>query len=524
MMKKRWIVLGLCVVAVAALAAGAAAAGASYERSNTQNTISLTGVVDTENGRKVYSTLEYLVESVNVEVGDVVEEGNVLAKLETRDLELDIAQQQAALNVKYDLIPAQLQFSNEDYYGIEQAKQQLSSAMAAVDDAKENYNIASDQLDDNVDYAEEALSSAKATLTNAQASYDSAKASLEEALEKAKQTFEEQKAAYEKAATEWAVLEEGYLGDIEDYIEDVENAEEKLRTEFPGSDSPTYQPDPSEKDKYSKLVNEIIDAKEDLQEVREVYVQKKATFQQIQDGYNQALNDYQSQVASIASSEEVAKSSVEDAQSIVAAAEAQLNSAKQAQNGVEITRLEQEISSAVRDVDSAELQKQYAEDLAESNEQLHNALTSAVQSDRVLEIGIQRLQNMLSEATITAPISGVVTAVYAKEGEPGNGLLFVIEDTESLKIITHIQEGDIGRVTEGMKVTIRSQATGDKEIPGTITYIAPAAGKTDAGTTAVSDDSSAAEFEAEVRVDAQDTGLLIGMNTTLTVLLDEPNE
>ena len=117
-----------------------------------------------------------------------------------------------------------------------------------------------------------------------------------------------------------------------------------------------------------------------------------------------------------------------------------------------------------------------------------------------------------------------MTAVYAKVGEPGNGLLFVIEDTESLKITTYIKEYDVGNITEGMKVTIKSDATGDKEIPGTITYIAPAAVKTDTGTTKTTDSNSTVEFEAEVQVDEQNSGLRIGMNTRLTVLVDERND
>lgn len=61
-------------------------------------------------------------------------------------------------------------------------------------------------------------------------------------------------------------------------------------------------------------------------------------------------------------------------------------------------------------------------------------------------------------------------------------------------------------------VVIRSDATGDKEISGTVTYIAPAANKTENGNTLTADDSTV-EFEAEVQVNDADSGLRIGMNT-----------
>ena len=65
----------------------------TLQQMDLQNTVSLTGVVESETDRKVYSTLSYLVESVNVQVGDVVQAGDVLAQLDTEQLEMDIAQQ-----------------------------------------------------------------------------------------------------------------------------------------------------------------------------------------------------------------------------------------------------------------------------------------------------------------------------------------------------------------------------------------------------------------------------------------------
>src|SRR5699024_4356411 len=129
----------------------------------------------------------------------------------------------------------------------------------------------------------------------------------------------------------------------------------------------------------------------------------------------------------------------------------------------------------------------------------------SAQATQSQEIAIQSLQDTLADATITAPVSGVVTAVYAEEGQPGNGLLFVIEDTDALKITTNIREYDVGNIEVGMPVVIRSDATGDKEISGTVTYIAPAANKTENGNTLTTDDSTV-EFEAEVQVNEADSG------------------
>ena len=194
-----------------------------------------------------------------------------------------------------------------------------------------------------------------------------------------------------------------------------------------------------------------------LRTARETYVQQKSNFQNIQQVYNQAQTDYQNQLASIASSASGAMSGVASAQSGVAAAEAQLDAAQDARNGASMAQLEQGVDSAKRGVDSAQLQKEIAQNQVsnakEQREASNNAIEQqidslkdslvgsqiAAQSTQSQEIAIQKMQNTLEDATITAPVSGVMTAVYAKVGEPGNGLLFVVEDTQSLKINTKIK-------------------------------------------------------------------------------------
>ena len=109
----------------------------TLQQMDLQNTVSLSGVVESQSGRKVYSTLSYLVEQVNVQVGDVVQQGDVLAQLKT---------EQGVTSAEYS---------------VEQAQQQLKAAKAAVYDAKENYRVTRDQLEGNITDAEEALRDAE---------------------------------------------------------------------------------------------------------------------------------------------------------------------------------------------------------------------------------------------------------------------------------------------------------------------------------------------------------------------------
>lgn len=538
----------------------------TLQQMDLQNTVSLSGVVESQSGRKVYSTLSYLVEQVNVQVGDVVQQGDVLAQLKTDDLQMDIAQQQAAVNASKNQSAHQIEVSRKAYenakenyengldsgaltaeqgvtsaeYSVEQAQQQLKAAKAAVYDAKENYRVTRDQLEGNVTDAEEALRDAEEALGDAQAAYNDAVAGQESAKKEAAALFEQKTADYKKAAEEWAHLEGTYLADIETEKVNVKDAKDALDNKYP-------TPPKEGEDGYADYIasdefKAYQESEGKLRTARETYVQQKSNFQNIQQVYNQAQTDYQNQLASIASSASGAMSGVASAQSGVAAAEAQLDAAQDARNGASMAQLEQGVDSAKRGVDSAQLQKEIAQNQVsnakDQREASNNAIEQqidslkdslvgsqiAAQSTQSQEIAIQKMQNTLEDATITAPVSGVVTAVYAKVGEPGNGLLFVVEDTQSLKINTKIKEYDVANIREGMPVVIKSDATGDQEISGTVTYIAPAAVKTEAGNTQIGGNDSNVEFEAEVQVNDPNCGLRIGMNTRLTVLLEEKQD
>lgn len=538
----------------------------TLQQMDLQNTVSLSGVVESQSGRKVYSTLSYLVEQVNVQVGDVVQQGDVLAQLKTDDLQMDIAQQQAAVNASKNQSAHQIEVSRKAYenakenyengldsgalsaeqgvtsaeYSVEQAQQQLKAAKAAVYDAKENYRVTRDQLEGNITDAEEALRDAEEALGDAQAAYNDAVAGQESAKKEAAALFEQKTADYKKAAEEWAHLEGTYLADIETEKVNVKDAKDALDNKYP-------TPPKEGEDGYADYIasdefKAYQESEGKLRTARETYVQQKSNFQNIQQVYNQAQTDYQNQLASIASSASGAMSGVASAQSGVAAAEAQLDAAQDARNGASMAQLEQGVDSAKRGVDSAQLQKEIAQNQVsnakDQREASNNAIQQqidslkdslvgsqiAAQSTQSQEIAIQKMQNTLEDATITAPVSGVVTAVYAKVGEPGNGLLFVVEDTQSLKINTKIKEYDVANIREGMPVVIKSDATGDQEISGTVTYIAPAAVKTEAGNTQIGGNDSNVEFEAEVQVNDPNCGLRIGMNTRLTVLLEEKQD
>ena len=129
-----------------------------------------------------------------------------------------------------------------------------------------------------------------------------------------------------------------------------------------------------------------------------------------------------------------------------------------------------------------------------------------------MEVTLQILERQLEDGIIKAPVCGVVTAVFAREGAVGAGPVFVIEDVDSLRIRARLREYDIGKIAEGMEVSISADATGNAEYVGRVSRINPAA-VTNAGAPV-----QVVEFEVEIDVVSPDTDLRIGMTTRISLM------
>lgn len=153
-------------------------------------------------------------------------------------------------------------------------------------------------------------------------------------------------------------------------------------------------------------------------------------------------------------------------------AEAQLNTAKancgwdQLQQAY--SQADQAWLSAKASYESAlENQKNAKTSLENAQEQL----SSAGESDEITD-----LKEKIEDCTITATQDGTVTAINATVGAAANtGIVAVLQDTDHLKVSVTIDEDDIKKVAVGQSVRIKSDATGDEEINGTLTQLSQTA-------------------------------------------------
>ena len=147
--------------------------------------------------------------------------------------------------------------------------------------------------------------------------------------------------------------------------------------------------------------------------------------------------------------------------------------------------------------------------------------TSASKTNmEIQKVLLEKQQKTLDDAKITAPIDGTVTLCNAKAGEASAGLLFIVEDTDNLLVSTAIGEYDISLIKTGQYVVIKTDSTGDREFPGTVSKIAPAAKRDNSGNIS----SSNVQYDTEVAMKSNDSNIRIGMNVRLTIKLNEKKD
>lgn len=197
----------------------------------------------------------------------------------------------------------------------------------------------------------------------------------------------------------------------------------------------------------------------------------------------------------------------------------------------DMNRLRDQVSSAYLQQESAEANLEAARqrleranwDAKQNLKKMEDALASAKNNSNMTPdyIALDKLREDLDNCVVTAPTSGMVTAVYTSVGADSKGLMFMIENTEELIVETTIKEYDVNIVKPGMKVQIKSEATGEEIFEGEVISIDPASKKNAAGETIT---GSTAEYGAKVKVLSRDHGLRIGMNVRLNIVVEEKNQ
>jgi RND family efflux transporter MFP subunit len=124
------------------------------------------------------------------------------------------------------------------------------------------------------------------------------------------------------------------------------------------------------------------------------------------------------------------------------------------------------------------------------------------------EAGLRRAREVQADATLTAPVDGVVVERHFDAGSlvgPGDGPILVVADLRVMKLEAGVSELEAGRLTVGMAARVTAQARPGAIFEGRLAAIAPEV------------DARNRHFKVEVRVANPDQVLLSGMYGAATI-------
>ena len=548
--KKRWLVLGGLVLVVAILIINGALQQAKLdklisfsettvlERVDMVQSIGATGTVESADSASVYSTQVYPVQEVLVEVGDYVEEGDLLCVLDPGDLQDQIKKLETSLGVSAAAAQQQVKTAQDAYNAAQSAvaegknatlvsaQSQVQTAYTNWQNAQDTYEEYKDTLDDNENAQlltqDSAVDQARSTLDSAEEAYDLAKEQRDEArqalrdyevpqpddseIQLAKEALDAAQAVLTNAQSGFQSAQDEYIQALNAYTTAPEEEKAAKLAELTGKESAKNA------------------AQSALTYAENDYNTKKQALQTLQD---QQSNRDDPNKQALQAAYDAAQSALDSQERLLDNAQTAYDNAC-AQRDAAYRSADSTLSNYSKNVDAAYTNYLTALDSLEAAQaSVESQLQSSENSLAATQIGadqsvslleLAQMKQSLDETKITAPAAGTVTAVYAEVGSSGSGLLFVIEDVDALVVETTVKEYDIGTVKEGMAVTIKSDATGDTVYEGQISRIAPTSTKNAMGQTETSGDVL---FATEVAVLSPQTDLRIGMSVRLNYIIDE---
>ena len=183
----------------------------ALSKTNVYKMVSSSGAIKSGTSTSVYSNLnDYNVQKINVEVGDSVKKGDVIAVIDTSTLEDDIEKEELSVaasekKAQIALEQAKDTYDNSVYLYENNLNTSLVNAQAAVDQAqlslenKKNIYEYKQMLLENGEESSQNVSLAKIDYENAQTDYDKANVALEAAKVTVQQEIEKNKKSYESA-------------------------------------------------------------------------------------------------------------------------------------------------------------------------------------------------------------------------------------------------------------------------------------------------------------------------------------
>ncbi|MDR2514063.1 MAG: efflux RND transporter periplasmic adaptor subunit [Christensenellaceae bacterium] len=380
-----------------------------------EKSVTATGLLQSTESRKVAAELNARVLEIYVEVGDTVQAGDPLCRLDSADIERSIAYTKDTIENSEKVDSAQTAQARhrltqaEDQYYIDKLNHELSVYNAQIDLDKAKQKLADvDKEWGSVNRAEKAVSNARTTASNARSAANTARANYEAAVAAGTATSAE-------------------LAELQKTVASAESAAQSAESQI------------------TTLENNVEAAEEAAEKA-----------------YKQELESRENAV----------------------------------------TSAQKAYDTAVKTMNTTLYQDELSVDAARDSLRLQNANDPTLAGQNSLA----NYEENLKKATVYAPVSGVVTQVGAEVGQLPAGVLFLIEDLQSLEVPANVAEYDAVGLRVGLPAKISSDALSGENWTGKVSKISPRAVDT------------AGNFTVTVELSGPAGKLAIGMSAKMHIV------
>ncbi len=469
-------VIGIIIASFASTTGGnVRVSNTELSRGNVQTMVSATGKVASADSKSIYTSAGYEILEVKVEVGDKVKAGDVLCVIDDFTVKKNIAVAEASLE-KSNMSAYNALVTAERNYKDLLATSNGTTSYASSESTIKNAKLALDKAQDAYDDAKEDYENIMAsdTYKDTLAAYEAADGNLRLAEKRYNEALHELDVRYDDGNDNYVSKGEA-MDTSEGKIVGYENRLLELRTKILNGEQNPYK---SYQDSYDEAYEKLLDA------LPETHRSLRVSLESARASYDKALRNFNN-----------VEENIKDAYE---AAEDNLETAKRNYN------------SALKGLDDGLEDAKAAYELALKNVQDDTNTLQLVELNRILE-----------DCVVVAETDGTVTAVNAKEGTMASvgTPLFVVENTEKLKVQASVKEYDISDISVGQKVEVKSDVFEDEVYEGVVSLVAPAA-------TVVQSygASDTPYFNIEVDITSTDTKLLIGMNARINIITNEAED
>ncbi len=468
---------------------------ATVQRGNVTQTVAVSGSVNASSQVRLSFKTSGRLAATLVSVGQSVNAGDVLAKLDDADQQTSLRQAQANLTsaqAKYNSV-----LTGDDLVAL---KLSLDQTQQTLNRLQANYAAAKTNLDVFASSANADRASANLTFVAAQSTLSTLQNDLlfdaqYADIRTARTTAQTIQANFQQSQVQSAILDQA--------LTDLGTAIAALRTQLANADAGTPNP-------------------QQFGAAQASFNAAQTRAQSAVDGYNSqlatALTNANSIIGNLNTTATVSDTTLNQTRTDASALAQQITTAQQQLIAAKsklgaLSGPVQTFSDAITGSSIANAQNSLASTRQSYQTKLNSRdsdVQSALASLQSAQASYDTTKNALANMTLAAPVAGVIAQINSQVGEFASSPFMVLSVTGSLALHGTIGEADVARLKLGQVATITIDAIGtDKRLTGKVTSLDPVA----------TIQSGVPVYGIDVTLDVSDPAIRPGMSGNANVIV-----